>query len=72
MAKLLRSGKAFSTALCRLKELMQKGSFNSDEYNELQMLKWLVLEYEEKYGSYNPSEKDGEPFQVSQKYKIAL
>jgi hypothetical protein len=73
MAKLLRSGKAFNEALCRIKEIMRKGSYDANEYNELQMLKWLVLEYEEQYGSYGLAVMDKErPFQDAQDFKIAL
>jgi hypothetical protein len=72
MAKLIRSGESFSSALRRIHEIMQKGSYDSDEYNELQMLKWLVLEYEEKYGFYNQAEENITLFQSSEKYKIAL
>jgi hypothetical protein len=72
MAKLLRSGESFISALSRIHEIMEKGSFDPEELKELEMLKWLVLEYEEKYNCYNPTENNYEPFPALQQYKIAF
>ena len=49
MLKLIRSKKEYKTALNRIYELMQKElKVNSDEYNELDVLSMLVVNYESK------------------------
>ena len=71
MVKLLRSGKAFSEALCRIQQITLKGSYDPAEYNELQLLNWLVLEYEEKFSCYDSANLDTQPIQDNQQLRVA-